>query len=114
MSNNAYIVDAAIAGFIQGATNGRYLTDATAGDYSALATASLAFANAVDTAIPTDASLGSVSPATKYVVAHTTLCQSICAGVTAGRWNVDGTQADYNTLAAAVAALYSEAAANLV
>lgn len=109
--HNQQLINAAVAGFTAGAMQGRSITDSTAADYATLQAAATAFANAVDQAIPADASI--ITPVDKYTLAHVNLCAGICQGVISGRWPTDSTQADYNTLAAAVAAVYSELAADL-
>lgn len=103
MANNALFFNAALSGFIGGAQSGRVLTDAVSGDYAGLTAAAVAYATKLDSLIVTGSPTAS----------QASLIASISRSVISGRYTTDTVQADYSVVAAAVVALYTNAAAQL-
>jgi len=97
MANNNSLFNAAIAG-IGGAVDQRWITGQVSSDYARYQLSIIAFATAVDAAIPPG------SPSTS----DAELLQSICVGILGNRDLVSVIVADYNAIAASIAALYSE------
>lgn len=105
MANNPRYLNAAIAG-IGGAAKSAWVNDPVAGDYAGYSNAVNAAALAVDAAIAPVAG-GALSSAAS-------LLDSICSAVFLGR-NVSSTnQADYATVAASIAAVFTSLLAKLV
>jgi hypothetical protein len=110
-TQNAQILNAALAAFLAGAVQSQ-ITDTTDADYAAVCDAALAFATQVDSEIPTDG--GIVTPLTAAGQKKVCLLQSICIGVMSGRTPTSTTAADYAGVASAIAALYREGVTKLV
>lgn len=98
MANNARYFNAAIAG-IGGAAKSAWLNDPVAGDYLAYTNAVNAAALAVDAAIPNSATANQIAA---------DLLESICFAVFLQRNVSSAVQADYATIAASIAALFTE------
>ncbi len=119
---NPLIFNAALQGFLQGAMTEQYLTDATQADYAAVALAANAFAQAVDTAVPVDAAITAagvaVAPTTGTIIekemAKAGIIQGLSAAISSKRYSTNATVANWNTVAAAVNALYQESVAQLL
>jgi len=109
-THNVQLFDAALAGYLGGAVNGHTQTDPTAADYAGLVTSAVNFATAVDAAIPADAAL--ITPVDKYTLSHVNLLKSLCNEISAS--GASTPQANFAVTAAAIAALYSQAAAQLL
>lgn len=121
--NNIY-GNAAYTGFIKGALSGRQITSPTAADYLTLKTAALAFAVEVDSKIAFDALVTTGSAITQLAITTNViaaneqwragLLHDLCAAVIDDRYTLDAVSADYNTLASAVFAAWTELVAGLV
>lgn len=98
MANNNALYNAAFSGAL-GGTLQRWITNTDAQSYTPMIAACIAFATAVDAAIPvieggaSDASAASI--------------QSICNGVTANRMLTSSNPVDYTELATAIAAAFT-------
>lgn len=106
MTTNVTIFNAAVAGFLGGAADGRFNQDAVGADYNAIVASAGAFAAAVDGAI------GASSTTAK----EANLCQAICQGAISGRFanlTPSAVQATWNGIAAAIAAEFTVAKAIL-
>jgi hypothetical protein len=95
--NNPFLFNAAMAG-VSGGANERWITDTDPMSYTPQVTAYVAFATAVDAAIP----------AGVITTQMALLLQSIVQGVVADR-SITESADYYQSIAAAIAALYSEA-----
>lgn len=111
MANNAVLQNAALAGFLSGAFQSSP-SSASAAFYANACNAAQAFAERVDSKIPLDATL--VSPVDSVTLNKVNLLGAICRGVIAGRYPLSATAADYDALATAVAALYTQGVTELV
>ena len=100
MSNNPSLFNAAIAG-ASGGGQERYITDSVAINYATFRDACIAFATSVDAAIPTIVSPGATQ-------ADNDLLQSLCQGVMSNRYPTSSDSADWDIVAGAVAALFTE------
>jgi hypothetical protein len=110
--NNPILFDAAVAGFSAGCLDDTVPLNSTPATYLNLKNASVAFATALDAAIPTDA--GIVSPITTYGLARALLVQQLSKSASGGTFQNDATVADYSTRAADLAAVYTEISAAFV
>lgn len=111
MATNAYLQNAALAGFLSGA-NQCLPFSATSADYATICNAAQAFAEQVDSKIALDATL--VTPADTVTVAKVNLMTLLCAGVCAGRTILELTPSFYDLAATRVAALYTRAITEIV
>lgn len=111
MATNAQLYNAVIGSVVGGAFNSAP-SSATAADYAAICNAAQAFATQVDSKIALDAAL--VTPVDAVTLRKVNLMQAICQGVMNGRFPLSTTAADYDKLAAAVAALYTQAITEFV
>jgi hypothetical protein len=100
MANNPALYNAALSGITGGAQQARWITDQVSANYASFRAAVVAFATAVDAAIPVIVTGGSV--------AECQLLQSICEGVSAERLISSTISGDYINIAAAIAALFTE------
>lgn len=118
MSNNSLLYNAAVAGFVAGALDGRDLSqEAVPADYAGIYAAAASFAASVDTAVPADSLISSggaaINPTTATIqnneLTRTGLMRDLCKSAIAGRYSVTATSAFYAGIAASVAAAYNEA-----
>jgi hypothetical protein len=122
--NNPTLFNAAVDGFMAGSVADRGITDTTAGDYSTLVTAALAFATELDAQIAVDATIttaGAPNTTIAPIAGATTanlnakghLMFSLCYGYWVGRLNPtpDPVAVDYLPAALAIKAVYNETVA---
>lgn len=102
--NNALLYNAAIAGGTGGSQDQRWLVQSNSSQYQDIRNQVIAFATAVDAAIPTDSSVNE---------SDAQLLQSICQAVLSSRYPQQLTESQFTDLAKAVAALYAELQAAL-
>ena len=116
--NNQSIFNAAYNGALGGFFEGRVSADPVAADYSQFATVALAYAQAVDAAIPTDAELSTGAAGTTIApgagtnaaaaYAKTQLMVSLSRAFWSGRLPSDIVSADYALIALTIKAQYVE------
>lgn len=99
--NNNAIYNAALASAL---TNGGWITDQVQADYAPTVDRAVAFATEVDSAIPLDGGMNQ---------SKADLLQSICQGTFSTRSPISIIPGDYTDIAAAIAALYQQAALSL-
>jgi hypothetical protein len=119
--NNNVLYNAALAGAVAG-MNQAWISNPLASSYAVSVAASAAFATEVDAQIPNDAQIsaagGAALPPTTdsiqtFQLAKTGILKDICQAVWAGRTDADPVAVDYLTIAVAIAALYTEAVAQI-
>ena len=124
-NNNNLLFNAALAAFCAAAVQNRNIVDPTAADYSALVQQAITFATEVDSKIANDGTISggagvTLAPTTEAIqdaqLSKSGLMREICMAVRGQQFQappVPATAASFTVQAAAIAALYTEAIAQL-